>query len=251
MKIQSITYNTKHWKTSILFVVVSLLSIQFVKAQLSDKYAGYEQNMYKGMPYGLFRPANYNPDESYPLIVYLHGSNDTISRDIEWYKEPVQSLNPSFVLTPKTTETNLGWGDTWNNTNGEAQKKVLELVDILIKNYKIDTNRLYIYGISMGAFGVFSVLSNYPGKFAAAYAVCGGSSPKVADKMLSTPLWIFHGEKDDIVPVRLSREIYNEIVRLGGKKVKYTEYPGVKHNSWENVSQEKGLSKWLFSQKRE
>src|SRR5690606_19789625 len=156
MKIQSITYNTKHWKTSILFVVVSLLSIQFVKAQLSDKYAGYEQNMYKGMPYGLFRPANYNPDESYPLIVYLHGSNDTISRDIEWYKEPVQSLNPSFVLTPKTTETNLGWGDTWNNTNGEAQKKVLELVDILIKNYKIDTNRLYIYGISMGAFGVFS-----------------------------------------------------------------------------------------------
>lgn len=245
-----IIYKTKYWKQGILLIAISILSIQFVKAQLTDKYKSYEQSSYKGMPYGLFKPANYDPNMSYPLIVYLHGSNDTISRDIDWYKESVQSLNPSFVLTPKTTETNLGWGDTWHNTNGDAQKKVLELVDLLIKDYNINANKLYIYGISMGAFGVFSVLSNHPGKFAAAFAVCGGSSPKVADKMLDTPLWIFHGEKDDIVPVRLSREIYNEIVKLGGKKVKYTEYPGVKHNSWENVSEEKELSTWLFSQEK-
>ncbi|MEB2776393.1 prolyl oligopeptidase family serine peptidase [Algoriphagus sp. D3-2-R+10] len=250
MKIQSKTYNKSLWKTGVLFIMISALSMQSMKAQLSDKYEGYEQRVYKGMPYGLFKPVNYNPDISYPLIVYLHGSTDTVSRDILWYKESIQSINPSFVLSPKTTEANLGWGDTWNNTNGDAQKKVMELVDILVEQYNINTSRLYIYGISMGAFGVFSVLSNYPEKFAAAYAVCGGSSINVADKMLSTPLWIFHGEMDDVVPVRFSREIYNEIVKLGGKKVKYTEYPGVKHNSWENVSQEKELGNWLFSYER-
>lgn len=203
------------------------------------------------MRYGLFKPSNYDAGRSYPMIVYLHVSTDTVSRDIQWYQAPIQEKNPCFVLTPKTVEANQGWGNTWNGSHSDATRKTLELVDSLAKEYNIDTDRLYIYGISMGGFGVFSVLAKEPGKFAAAYAVCGGSSPKVADKMLSTPLWIFHGEKDDIVPVRLSREIYNEIIKLGGKKVKYTEYPGVKHNSWENVSKEKMLSEWLFSHSRD
>ncbi|MEP6737986.1 MAG: hypothetical protein ABJA70_20845 [Chryseolinea sp.] len=62
---------------------------------------------------------------------------------------------------------------------------------------------------------------------------------------------IFHEEKDDIVPVSLSRDMYTEMIRLGGTKVKYTEYPGVKHNSWENVSEEKSLPGWLFLQRKD
>jgi len=73
------------------------------------------------------------------------------------------------------------------------------------------------------------------------------SDPKAASKLLTTPLWIFHGDADDVVPVHLSRDVHKEIVRLGGKVVKYTEYPGVKHNSWENALSEKGLNAWLFS----
>ena len=67
---------------------------------------------------------------------------------------------------------------------------------------------------------------------------------------MDTPLWIFHGEADDVVPVGLSRDVYKEIIRLGGKNVRYTEYPGVKLNSWENVLQEKALEPWLFAQKK-
>jgi predicted peptidase len=122
-------------------------------------------------------------------------------------------------------------------------------VDELIKQYAIDTSRLYLFGISMGGFGVFSVLDKNPGKFAGAYAVCGGSDPTAAAIVMRTPLWIFHGDADDVVPVNLSRNIYNEIIKLGGKNTKYTEYPGVKHNSWENVSREKELLPWLFSQR--
>jgi predicted peptidase len=65
-----------------------------------------------------------------------------------------------------------------------------------------------------------------------------------------TPLWIFHGEIDDVVPVSLSRDIYKEIIRIGGKKVIYTEYPGVKHNSWINASRETRLPGWLFAQEK-
>lgn len=201
------------------------------------------------MSYGFFKPVETDPEKRYPLIVYLHGSNDLVSRDLGWYQPDMQKEYPAFVITPKCKETNLGWGSTWNNTHSEATLKTLSLVDSLVKAHHIDPTRLYLYGISMGGFGVFSILAKEPGKFAAAYAVCGGSDPKTAPKLLNTPLWIFHGDSDDVVPVHLSRDVYREIVRLGGKKVKYTEYAGVKHNSWENVAREKTLPSWLFAQR--
>lgn len=239
--------NLKH---IIFHILVLTLFVQPLRAQLSKKYDGYQENYYKSMRYGLYKPARYDTKKSYPLIVYLHGSRDTVSRDLAWYQELIQKENPCFVLTPKCEVADQGWGNTWKEQHAEATAKTLALVDSLIKRYKIDPNRLYLYGISMGGFGVFSILQKDPGKFAAAYAVCGGSNANAADKIKGTPLWIFHGEADDVVPVNLSRGIYEETIRQGGTKVRYTEYPGVKHSSWENVSREKTLPKWLFSQER-
>lgn len=235
----------------LLFFIAQPIASQPAMSELTKKHKGYEENHYKSMRYGLFKPIGYDVNKYYPLVVYLHGSTDTISHDLSWYKKGFQKENPCFVLTPKSVEPNMGWGNSWNDRHSEDMSKTLELVDSLIKIYPININRIYIYGISMGGFGVFSVLAKEPGKFAAAYAVCGGSDTKVANKIKQTPLWIFHGDKDDVVPVSYSRKIYNEIIKQGGKLVKYTEYPGVKHNSWENVSKEKGLEAWLFSHVKE
>lgn len=226
------------------FLIVSYSS----KAQLSQKY-NYTQHYYQSLRYGWFVPSHVDDKKLYPLIVYLHGSTDTVSRDISWYQESVQKENPLFVLTPKCEEREQGWGNTWNAGHPPATARTLALIDSLVKVYPIDRNRIYLYGISMGGFGVFSIIAKEKGKFAAAYAVCGGSDVNAARDLLQTPLWIFHGEIDDIVPVRYSRDVYNEMIRLGGTKVKYTEYPGVKHNSWENVLREKELPAWLFSQR--
>jgi predicted peptidase len=238
-------------KHIIYLTLVIIFSLHRSQAQLSKKYAGYEEKYYKSMRYGLYKPANDDTKKYYPLIVYLHGSRDTVSRDLVYYQESIQKENASFVLTPKCEEPDQGWGNTWHDSHTTAMIKTLALVDSLTTIYPIDKNRLYLYGISMGGFGVFSTLAKEPGKFAAAYAICGGSDIKAATKLLETPLWIFHGEMDDIVPVYLSRDVYKELIRLGGKKVKYTEYPGVKHNSWEKVSNEKLLAGWLFAQRRD
>jgi predicted peptidase len=234
---------------------ITVLSLLFffsltAAAQVANKHREYKQAVFGKTRYGLFTPANLDTKKQYPLIVYLHGSTDTVSRDLSWYSKEIQSQTPTFVLTPKCEEPNLGWGDTWRDGYTPAMSETLALLDSLIAHYPIDTTRLYIYGISMGGFGVFSVLKNEPNKFAAAYAVCGGSNPHAAAQLLSTPLWIFHGDQDDIVPVNLSRDVYKEILRLGGKKVKYTEYAGVKHNSWENVAKEKALPGWLLGQRK-
>jgi predicted peptidase len=233
-----------------LTTFIFLFALQPLHAQLSKKYAGYEEKYYQSMRYGFFKPAGYDEKKSYPLVVYLHGSRDTVSRELNWYQESIQNANPAFVLTPKCENPDQGWGNTWEAGHSVATAKTLKLVDSLAKKYNIDTNRLYLYGISMGGFGVFSILAKEKGKFAAAYAICGGSKVSAASQLTETPLWIFHGEADDIVPVSLSRDVYKEIVRLGGKYVRYTEYPGVKHNSWENVSQEKSLVPWVLAQRK-
>ena len=233
---------------AICIVLTAVMTVQLSFAQLSAKYKTYEQKWSKGLRYGLFKPANYDPKKSYPLVLYLHGANDTISRDITWYHESIQRENPAFVLAPKCTNPNQGWGNTWTDAHSPAMVKTLQVIDSLLARYSIDKNRLYVYGISMGGFGVFSVLSKEPGKFAAGYAICGGSSETAASKLLNTPLWIFHGDADDVVGVQYSRQIYQEIKKEGGQVVRYTEYPGVRHNSWENVAREKTLHRWLLAQ---
>ncbi len=233
-------------RVAILITLFSITSTVFSQS-LGKKYPTYSQKSFQGMRYGLFTPPSYDKSKSYPVIIYLHGSRDTVSRDTDFYSAEFQSKRPTFFITPKCTEPNQGWGNTWESEHSPHAKKVIKLLDSLETRYNIDKKRIYIYGISMGGFGVFSMLVKEPGRFAAAFAICGGSDPKAAPQLLNTPLWIFHGSDDDVVPVYLSRDVYNEIVRLGGKVVKYTEYPGVKHNSWENALKEKGLKDWLFS----
>lgn len=236
------------WIRVVIAALIFFSSEQSI-AQVSKTIKGYQQHRYKGMRFGLFKPGNYSNKTAYPLIVYLHGSTDTLSRELVWYQQSIQRENPCFVLSPKTEEPNQGWGNTWEAAHAPAMQKTLSVVDSLITTYNIDRNRIYIYGISMGGFGVFSALSKEPNKFAGAYAVCGGSNITAAAQ-ITTPLWIFHGAEDDVVPVRLSSNMYHEMVKRGNKTVRYTEYPGVKHDSWENVSREKSLAKWLLSQQR-
>lgn len=232
---------------AIVLIVAFLLSASQLKAQLPE---GYSSNFHKGMRYGLFKPAGYNPEHKYPLIIYLHGSGDTTSWNLNWYQPPTSTEDPCFVLTPKSNNRNGGWGTSYSEFHSEDMRKTLDLMDSLMKVYKIDENRLYIHGTSMGGFGVFSVLAKEPGKFAGAYAVCGGGDPKQADKIKQTPLWIFHGDADPVVNIRFSRDIYSRMLELKAKEVRMTEYPGVGHESWQNVNEEKTLAKWLLKQKK-
>ncbi|HWA33834.1 MAG TPA: prolyl oligopeptidase family serine peptidase, partial [Cyclobacteriaceae bacterium] len=161
-------------------IVLLVFSASVAVAQPARIHKEYRQANFKGIRYGLFVPSGQVPGKLYPLVLYLHGSGDTVSRDNYWYKESIQKENPLFVVTPKCLNGNQGWGNTWSAQHSPEMSKSLALVDSLVRKYPIDPNRLYIYGISMGGFGVFSVLQKNPGKFAAAYAICGGSDPAAA-----------------------------------------------------------------------
>jgi predicted peptidase len=123
----------------------------------------------------------------------------------------------------------------------------LELLDSLAKEFSIDPARRYVTGLSMGGYGSYDACLRRPGFFAAAVPICGGADDSRAKDFVATSFWIFHGGSDSVVPVGRSRSIYH-LLKAAGANVKYTEYPGVDHNSWSRAYREPGLAEWLFAQ---
>lgn len=129
-------------------------------------------------------------------------------------------------------------------------KHAIELLENTVKQENGDEKRIYIGGISMGAFGTWDALSRRPDLFTAAIAICGGGDVKQASKLVNIPLRVFHGEVDSAVMVKRSRDMVAAIRAAGGTKVTYTEYPGVDHNSWTQTYADHENLRWLFSQTR-
>jgi predicted peptidase len=128
-------------------------------------------------------------------------------------------------------------------------RTALELMIAFQEKFPIARDRVYVTGISMGGFASWEALIRYPQKFAAAIPVCGGGDVSRADRIRDIPVWAFHGANDPTVPVECSRSMIAMIEKAGGHP-RYTEYPGVGHNSWDRAYAEPELLSWLFSQKR-
>jgi len=104
-------------------------------------------------------------------------------------------------------------------------------------------------GQSKGGLGVWDLLSKRPGFFAAGIPVCGAGDVDLVKAASNTPIWAFHGALDPVISVEESRNLVKALEEAGGN-IKYTEYPNVSHNSWENAFSDPNLPIWLFAQKR-
>lgn len=220
------------------------------------------------LPYRILFPKNYDIKKEYPLLLFLHGAGERgddnelqLVHGSKMFLENIEKY-PSIIVMPQCPKdmrwSNVDWNarledGTCNMPLSEKPTQpmglVLELIDDLIKTKPIDKNRIYVGGLSMGGFGTFDLVARKPDFFAAAIPICGGGNPLVAKLYAdNTAMWIFHGDEDRVVPVEGSRKMYQVLKKLGAD-VKYTEYPKVKHNSWDNAFSEPDLLEWLFSKK--
>jgi predicted peptidase len=217
----------------------------------------------KRMPYRLFVPANYDKNKKYPLVLWLHGGagrgSDNEKQIIGgnalgatlWTTPENQAKNPAFVLAPQCPP-----GESWSAINDAEMKPskhletVVELLRDLQKQYGgIDADRLYVAGQSLGGYGAWALIAEYPGMFAAAIPLCGGGNAARAKNLVNVSIWAFHGDEDAAVDVKESRKMI-EAVRKAGGSPKYTEYKGVGHAVWLRAFAEPELLPWLFAQKR-
>jgi predicted peptidase len=217
----------------------------------------YQNARGQRMPYQLFTPKEYDNKRRYPLALWLHGGggrgNDNLKQISEgntigshvWTLPENQTKNPCFVVAPQCPD-----GREWATVTGAqptAQLRLaLEILEEIRRAFSIDARRLYVAGQSMGGFGTWAAITSRPGLFAAAIPICGGGDESQAAKLRDTPIWAFHGEKDQAVPVERSRRMIDAIRKAGGSP-RYTEYKDAGHAIWEQVFRETELLSWLFS----
>ena len=245
-----------------LLVLIALLVPTISWAQEREKILSphvFRNAKNEILPYRLFVPQNYDRKKKYPLVVYLHGSggvgDDNLKQIqggnaylIDFFTQAEsQTRYPAFVVAPQSA------GDGWiesalTHPNPTRQLKlVVELIGDLQQSYSIDPGRLYVAGQSLGGFGTFAIVAEFPQLFAAGVPLCGGADESKVLSIIKTPLWVFHGEKDEAVPVDFSRRIVAAI-RTAKGRVKYTEYAGEGHNIWLKVVKDPELLSWLFAQ---
>jgi predicted peptidase len=132
---------------------------------------------------------------------------------------------------------------------GPDGKRALAMLAETEKTYRTDPDRVYLTGLSMGGFGTWSMAAADPKRWAAIAPVCGGGEEKWGAKLSSMPIWCFHGASDVVVPAGLSRKMIDVVKKAGGDP-KYTEYPGVGHNSWDDAYGTNELYDWFLKHQR-
>ena len=111
----------------------------------------------------------------------------------------------------------------------------------------IDSNRIYVTGLSMGGLGAWDIVCRLPDKFAAAVPVCGAADTAQAERIKHVPLWVFHGDNDTVVKTHRSRDMVAALRKAGGRPI-YSELPKVGHGAWGPAYNNFYLYDWLFSQ---
>jgi predicted peptidase len=222
----------------------------------------------KKLLYRILYPEGYLNTKKYPLVLVLHGAGER-GKDNEkqlthggklFLDSAVRKNFPAIVVFPQCPEN-----EYWASVKIQRDKTpfvldfdytrplstplslAIDLTRELSGSGSVDERRVYITGLSMGGMGTFEAVHHNPDLFASALPICGGGDT-VRYSKLKTPFWIFHGEIDAVIDVSYSRAMVAKL-KKEKMKVRYSEYPGVNHNSWENAFAEPEFIPWMFSQR--
>lgn len=197
--------------------------------------------------YLLYLPEGYETDagKRWPLVLFLHGAGERGS-DLEKVKAhgPPRLVAagkqfPFILVSPQCPED-----ARWSTDTLGA------LLDDVRQRYRVDPDRVYVTGLSMGGYGTWAMAMAYPDRFAAIAPICGGGDPRRAARIRGVPAWVFHGGKDTVVPLQQSEEMVAALKAAGAPEVKLTVYPDAGHDSWTMAYDDPALYEWLLGRRR-
>jgi predicted peptidase len=201
---------------------------------------------YTNLPYLVQLPRGYHDatNRAWPLVLYLHGIGEqgTNLQKVLRFGPPRLLAEgkdlPCIVVSPQ-----LSRGYFWFRESNA----LVELMDRVMAEYRVDRRRVHVTGNSMGAYGAVLLAAREPERFASLVPVCGGVDYVDGLRLRDVPIWAFHGEDDPIVPVEESRRLVRLVNDLGGH-ARLTVYRGVGHNCWDRAYADPALWKWMLSQ---
>lgn len=198
----------------------------------------------EALPYLQFLPDAYESGK-HPLVIFLHGAGERGS-DLEMLKKhgpPKTAMDghgfPFVLVAPQCPP-----GRWW------SPDEVISLTRQLVKTLRVDPTRVHLTGLSMGGFGTWACLAKAPELYASGVPICGGGDPGTAEALKDIPIWAFHGDKDQAVPVAKTREMEAALVKAGAKQFRATYYPEEGHESWIPAYNNPALLAWMMLQQK-
>jgi predicted peptidase len=186
--------------------------------------------------YRLLRPLPSPTRKTFPLVIFFHGSGERGSNNLGQLK---------YILAPQC-RADQKWSSRDMTTDMQAAIKAL---DHVIATEKVDPQQILVTGLSMGGAATWEMCMRLPERIAAGVPVCGKSDEQFAKLVKDVPLWIFHGDADRVIPVECSRGMVAAVKAAGGSP-RYTELPGVGHDSWTAAYHDPEMLDWFFRQRR-
>ncbi len=199
------------------------------------------------MNYLVRLPSGYNVKKRilYPAIFFLHGAHER-GNNLDLIKKvgppsyaEQQKRFPFIVIAPQCPDFSR-WADL----------DLMQLMENSIKKYNIDRKKIYLTGFSMGGYGAWNLAIEHPDFFAAIAPVCGGGYAQKSDRIKDLPVWVFHGDSDEIIPIEKSKEMVAALNAAGNKQVKFTIYKNTGHDSWTPTYNNPELYRWFLTHKK-
>ncbi len=226
-----------------ILIIATILSI--FNCQFSDSHAqhltAHRGDVKDAYNFWFYEPPTDSIEQRKPMVVFLHGkslSGKNLNR-VKRYG-PINALEmgmhiDAYVIAPQTS-------------NGWTPQRVMRLVDWAVEHYAVDTNRVYLIGMSMGGYGTLDVAGTYPDRFAAAMALCGGSTLKELCGLNRMPLWILHGTADRAVGIGASQRVVDAMEACdSAARLIWTPLKGANHGRLARIFYLPKTYEWLFS----
>lgn len=224
-----------------IFFILFLFSLFTLSAQQLKSFKGKVSDAYN---FWICTPEGYNKaDTAKPLVVFLHGRS-LCGHDLNRVRRygPLNAIEKhglkldALVLAPQ------------NPGSGWRPDKVMRLIEWTKKHYTIDTNRIYLIGMSLGGYGTIDIAGTYPDCFAAAMALCGGGTIKEYCGLNELPLWILHGTADRAVGVGASQRVVDAMRACGeSRRLIWTRLKGANHGRLARIFYLPETYQWLFA----
>lgn len=208
-----------------------------------------------GLPCRVLLPEGYAPHTTrYPLVVSLHGSGERGTDNAAQLRNGLEAfvrtrtIRPCIVVAPQLPAGET-WGGSWYGGETAGQRTLVALTRELAGRRSVDPRRVYGVGFSMGAIGLWDILTRHPTLFAASLLLAGDLDVAAASALVDFPLWAVHGARDTLVPPHNTRA-FAALARARGRRARYTEVDDVGHDVWRFAFAHEPLWSWLFAQAR-